>query len=112
MDSHLTLPDHPLLADFQRYIHEMVAERGFQDEDVSQIFMLMVEECGELAKAIRRQENIHYDERSTIHSVAHEAADVFMYLLDICNHLSIDLEKAFREKEELNKQRSWKRGTV
>jgi NTP pyrophosphatase (non-canonical NTP hydrolase) len=32
---------------------------------------------------------------------------VFMYLLDICNHFDIDLEKAFREKEEINKKRTW-----
>ena len=30
-----------------------------------------------------------------------------MYLLDICNHFNIDLEKAFREKEEINKGRVW-----
>ena len=37
----------------------------------------------------------------------HEAADVFIYLLDICNHFGIDLEKAFRDKEEINKKRTW-----
>jgi len=32
---------------------------------------------------------------------------VFIYLLDICNHFNIDLEKAFRDKEEINKKRIW-----
>lgn len=35
-------------------------------------------------------------------------ADVFIYLLDICNHFDVNLEKAFRDKEEINKKRVWK----
>ena len=33
--------------------------------------------------------------------------EVFMYLLDICNYFKIDLEKSFRDKEEINKKRFW-----
>jgi len=40
--------------------------------------------------------------------MAEEAADVLIILLGICNMLDIDLEKAFREKEEINKKRLWK----
>lgn len=69
--------------------------------------MLFLEECGELAKATRKIEKIHSDKNSEQFKVASEAADVFMYLLDICNKLGIDLEQAFREKEEVNKKRVW-----
>ena len=41
--------------------------------------------------------------------MAHELADVFNYLLDIANYFNVDLEEAFREKEELNKKRTWQR---
>ena len=34
-------------------------------------------------------------------------ADVLIYLLDLANVLGVDLEKAFREKEEINKKRNW-----
>lgn len=35
------------------------------------------------------------------------AAEKFIYLLDICNHFDIDLEKAFRHKEKINERRTW-----
>ena len=103
----LTLPSNPTLADFHRYVTEMVKERGFENETLPQLFMLLLEECGELAKAARKNTNIKSDATSQKFDPALEAADVFIYLLGICNHLGIDLEDAFRKKEEINKQRRW-----
>ena len=105
--STLHLKPQPTLKDFQTYVADMVKERGFDKETLPQIFMLFIEECGELAKAIRKTENIKSDNNSEKFKVEQEAADVFIYLLDICNHLNVDLEKAFRDKEEVNKQRTW-----
>ena len=105
--SKLTLKENPTLADFQAYIKEVVIERGFEQEKLSDIFMLFLEECGELAKAARKNAGIAFDAQSHTHSAGDEAADVFMYLIDICNHLGVDLEKAVREKEEKNKLRTW-----
>ena len=105
--SKLILKDDPTLSDFQAYVKDMVVERGFVDEDLPSIFMLFLEECGELAKAARKNAGIKSDAQSQSHDSADEAADVFMYLLDICNHLGVDLEKAFRDKEEKNKKRVW-----
>ncbi|MEN9604555.1 MAG: hypothetical protein RJB39_240 [Candidatus Parcubacteria bacterium] len=96
------------MQDYQQYIREMVVERGFDKESLPEIFMLFTEECGELAKAIRKSASgLKTDNNSEIFKLEQEAADVFIYLLDICNHLNIDLEKAFRDKEEINKQRTW-----
>ncbi len=106
--STLTLKDNPTLKDFQVYIAAMVEERGFEKEKIADIFLLFLEECGELAKAVRKTQKIKSDPTSEQFHVDHEAADVFMYLLDICNHFGVDLEKAFREKEEINKKRTWK----
>jgi NTP pyrophosphatase (non-canonical NTP hydrolase) len=86
----------------------MIIQRGFEKESITQIFTLLIEECGELAKAIRKSQNIHTDENSKHHELDHELADIFMYLLDICNYYKVDLEKAFRDKEEINKKRVWK----
>ncbi len=85
----------------------MVEERGFADESISEVFMLFLEECGELAKAARKSAGLKTDAASASHDIALEAADVFIYLLDICNHYHINLETAFRAKEELNKTRVW-----
>ncbi len=105
--SKLVLNENPTLTDFQAYIRAMVIERGFNSETAPEVFMLFLEECGEMAKAARKLQNIKTDKNSAVHNLEHEVADVFIYLLDICNHFDIDLEKAFREKEELNKQRTW-----
>lgn len=102
------LKENPLLKDFQTYVAEIVEERRFQKENVSDIFMLFLEECGELAKAARKQQkHMKTDANSENFLVNEEAADVFMYLLDICNHFNVDLEQALRDKEEINKKRIW-----
>jgi NTP pyrophosphatase (non-canonical NTP hydrolase) len=105
--SDLKLPENPTLQDFQTYVGTMVKERGFDKETVPEVFMLFLEECGELAKAARKSQNIKSDKNSESFHIDHEIADVFVYLLDICNHFNVDLEKAFRGKEEINKKRVW-----
>ena len=86
----------------------MVKERGFENT-VPEIIMLFLEECGELAKAVRKSRHMHTDKNSQEKEVAHELADIFIYLLDLCNHFNVNLEKAFLEKEEINKQRVWEK---
>jgi NTP pyrophosphatase (non-canonical NTP hydrolase) len=104
---------HPILApdaklkDFQAYVAEVVRHRGFENETVPELFMLLLEECGELAKAARKTQNIKTDKNSKKYEVDQEAADVLMYLLEICNRFDIDLDKAFREKEAINAKRTW-----
>lgn len=106
--SKLSLKENPTLQDFQRYVMEMVEERGFKNETTEQVFMLFLEECGEMAKAARKSSGVKTDSNSEQFHFSEEVADVFIYLLDICNHFCVDLEKAFREKEEINKKRVWK----
>lgn len=105
--SQLNLKNNPTLSDFQEYVAKMVKERGFNKEQISEIFMLFLEECGEMAKAARKTQKIKSDKNSEQFQLEHEIADVFIYLLDICNYYKIDLEKAFRDKEEINKKRFW-----
>lgn len=102
-----TLKENPTLVDFQRYVAEMVKERGFEKESLSEIFMLFLEECGEMAKAARKTHGLKIDEASQKYHLDQEIADVFIYLLDIANKCGVDLEKAFRDKEEINKKRTW-----
>ncbi len=95
------------MPDLQHYVAEVVKARGFDQETVPEIFMLFLEECGEMAKAARKLQNIKSDKNSKEHRLDHEIADVFIYLLNICNHYNIDLEQAFRDKEGVNNQRTW-----
>ena len=105
--SNLILKDNPTLKDYQGYIEEMIKERGFDKETIPEIFMLLIEEIGEMAKAARKHTNMKTDNNSRKPELEQEIADVFIYLLDICNYFNVDLEKAFRDKEEINKKRVW-----
>ena len=104
----LELPAQPTIGDFQKYVRELVTERGFSNETLPELFMLFLEESGELARSARKWTSMKSHEGKELTAAQHEAADVFIYLLNICNHLGVDLEQAFREKEVINKQRTWK----
>lgn len=106
--SKLHLKENPTLADLQQYVRDMMHERGF-DNTVEQRFMMLFEECGELAKAARTQAGMKLAADTHTADAEEEAADVLIIFLGICNLLDIDLEKAFRVKEERNKKRTWKK---
>ncbi len=108
MASALHLKADPRLKDFQEYVAAAVTERGFQDDHIAQRFLLLLEEAGEFAKAARKTAGLGFAADTERKEVAQEAADVFIILLGLCNMLDIDLEQAFRDKEEINKQRIWK----
>lgn len=104
----LLLKENPTLKDFQEYVQELELERGFEKQDVIQKCLLLGEEIGELYKAVRKMQAISIDkENSKISTVEEELADIFIYICAISNRYNIDLEKAFREKEEVNKKRTW-----
>jgi len=100
------LPDQPLLADYQRYVRQLEDERGFSDQTLIDKCLLLGEEIGELFKAVRTREGLKVDVRGG--EVAGELADVLIYLCAIANRCDLDLEEAFRVKEEQNKTRTWK----
>jgi NTP pyrophosphatase (non-canonical NTP hydrolase) len=95
------------LNQYQEFVRELVLDRGFDKETVPEVFTLLVEEVGELAKAIRKQNGQKVDKKSTEHDVSEEAADVFWLLIDLCNRLGIDLAEAFKQKEQKNSLRTW-----
>jgi NTP pyrophosphatase (non-canonical NTP hydrolase) len=99
------LPAKPILADYQKLIRELIVERGYNEETVPEVLMLLTEEVGELAKAIRKINGQKTHEDSKIHNVAEELADCLWLLIDISNRLDIDLEQAFRDKELKNANR-------
>ena len=103
------------LPDWQNYVAQHVKARGWDSASDLEIFLLFSEEVGELAKALRRHrglfsESAHSNpDRQNLaqQQVGEEMADVLSYLLDLASRLDVDLEKAFREKERLNRSREW-----
>jgi NTP pyrophosphatase (non-canonical NTP hydrolase) len=107
--SKLVLGQNPTLADLQQYVRDLVKERHFDEADAAlpHKFMMLFEEVGEFAKASRKAAGMKLAGDAEKQNAAHEAADVLIVLLGLCNMLGIDLEAALREKEEINKRRVW-----
>jgi NTP pyrophosphatase (non-canonical NTP hydrolase) len=103
------LKNKPRLKDFQEYIKLIADERGWDKNNPLEIFLLFSEEVGELAKAIRNKIKLYHEagKHAKPNELEYEFADVFSYLLDLANQFDVDLEKAFRDKEEKNKKRTW-----
>lgn len=103
----LNLTEQPTLKDFQKYVHQLEIERDFIGQNVLQKCLMLGEEIGELFKAVRKEIKIGIDKNSKFGSIDEELVDIFIYLCAIANRYNIDLEKAFRDKEEINKKRVW-----
>ncbi len=105
------LKSNPTLTDLQNYMREVKKERNWNDNPPAEIFLLLTEEVGELAKAIRKHEGL-YDESNAKKTqkqfeLEEEFADVLSYLFDLANHFDVELETAFRKKEAINEKRTW-----
>ena len=102
------LPTRPTLPELQQYMDETCKERGWTKDNYAEKFLLFTEEVGELAKAIRKNQGLYREKAKQKHlDLEEEFADVLSYLLDLANYFHVDLETAFREKEELNASRIW-----
>ena len=93
----------------QKYIKNVVIQRGFDDETPVDIMLLMMEEIGKLSKALINYTGlkIDQDKKDKYTQVKHELADVFIYLLDLANVCNVDLFHAFVEKEHEENKRFW-----
>jgi NTP pyrophosphatase (non-canonical NTP hydrolase) len=103
----LVLKENPTVSDFQEYVKNLELQRGFTDQNAIEKCLLLGEEMGELFKAIRKAMKLKTDINANIGSVKEEIADIMIYLCSIANRFEIDIEQAFREKEEVNKKREW-----
>ena len=96
------LPGPLTLPALQAYVAAMVEARGFT-RDRNEIFILLVEELGELAREFKHRR--YYPERFSPRNCAHEVADVLLYLVDLANAFGADLMAAWARHESANDER-------
>ena len=98
------------LVKVQEYIKKVIELRGFSEQNIEKTMLLLTEEVGELAKAIRKDETTMSIDKLKIKNydtIESEVADVFIVLCCICNKLGIDLFSSLKEKEKENIERKW-----
>lgn len=106
------LNENCTINEIQEYLKKMIEIRGFSDQIIQDKMLLLIEETGELAKAIRKtlpDASVDYNKIENYTSIKEEIADVFIVLVSICNKLNINLYEALKDKEERNINREWKK---
>lgn len=107
-----SLTSEASLGEIQDYLRTCFFLRGFDGQEAKEKMLLLFEEVGELAKAIRKEDaasSIDHEREANYDSIESEVADVFIVLVSICNVLGIDLYDAFHAKEAVNVNHSWSR---
>ncbi len=86
------------ISEYQEWIRQYDAERGFDRVQPSQTLAHALEELGEVAREVLFLEGYrddeHPDERRQI--LAEELSDTFVFLFKLANHFQIDMEAALK----------------
>ena len=96
------LPGRLTLPALQEYVRRMVEARGFI-KNPNKIFILLVEEVGELATEFKNR--AYYPDRFDRRNLSHELIDILLYLLDLANGFSLELASLWPEHEQRNDAR-------
>jgi NTP pyrophosphatase (non-canonical NTP hydrolase) len=96
----VSIPRPPLRA-FQEYYKRAAIRRGYAREDAKDTLILMLEEFGELARAIRKRTGLARHGSDTSDEGL-ELADVFIYVVHMANVLDVDLSRLVQQKELWN----------
>ena len=105
-----TINKNSSLTEIQTYIQKILEMRGFANEPIQDTMLLLLEEAGELAKAIRKSStsmSVDVDKLHNYDTIESEVADIFIVLTAICNKTGINLFEALAEKELVNCERNW-----
>jgi len=99
---HPELPRPPTLAALQAYVRAVVEARNFT-RDLNEVFILLVEEVGELATEFKHR--TFYPDRYDPTNLSHEIIDILLYLLDVANGFGVELTALWPGHEAANDAR-------
>lgn len=95
------------LKQLQTYIWQKNIERGFSEESAERKMLMLTEEVGELAKAIRKHIGMGFSETTSKSEAAEELADVLIITLGLASTINVDMYDALVNKEAKNAKRKW-----
>lgn len=82
-------------------LQEYIKQKDCKPDASTAYFYKLIEEVGELAEVIRK--NKRQGDGGIKGTIEEELSDVLYYTLCLANVYEVNLEEAFRQKEELNK---------
>lgn len=100
------------LRGLQRYYERTAERRGWDAESVQDTLLLMTEEMGELARAVRRGLGLSRDHEWGTKEIGEELADLQLYLVHLSSSVGVDLAEAVTSKEGVNAARAAARTTA
>lgn len=89
----------------QYYYEKVSNRRGWNKETPRDTMLLLTEEIGELARAIRKSQGLKRDDGYDDVGLLDELADVQLYLVHLANSLGVRLDEAVNQKEAKNEER-------
>ncbi len=107
-ESAMSDPGRPLRA-LQDYYATVANRRGYDRETAQDTMLLLTEELGELARAVRKYVGLVREGGYDQTDVGEEIADVQLYLVHLANVLGADIAKSVTRKERINSERSRQR---
>lgn len=90
----------------QDYYGRMSVARGYTSETAQDTLLLLTEEVGELARAVRKSVGLARASAYPTEDAAQELADVQLYVLHLANILDVRLDEAVFAKERMNAARA------
>jgi NTP pyrophosphatase (non-canonical NTP hydrolase) len=102
------LPKNASLHTIQDSVRKLEVERGFQDRSAVDQCLKLFEEARELSRAVGALSGQPIDPQGRIADLGGEAVDVLLMPVAVVNRYDVDLEEAFRRKEERNSSRHWR----
>lgn len=103
----MNIPAGDSLNELQKYIWQMNIDRGFNTESASDKLVMLMEEVGELAKAIREIAGMKFSGSTKRTKLEEELADVQIVLLGLASMLEVEMFDAVVAKEQKNSKRNW-----
>lgn len=98
------------MSHLQDYIAAKIKKRGFDDENLHERLLLLVEEVGELIRSCRKLSGMNVDPKRTIQSMAgEEITDIINMVFAVAIKLNLNVEAEFLKKEKVVDKRFYKR---
>ncbi len=95
------------ISEIQKHAEELCNRNKWHERDVSQRFLYLMSEIGELSNELIKLKWKDQDINKLKRNIGHEMFDVIWNICDLANLLDIDLEQYSKDKRDQNNNRTW-----